>query len=153
MTHQDLLLYIRRMTSTARAKPSAPLADRAQLFHALSDETRLAILEMLRGGERCVCDLQDALDASQSRLSFHLKVLKDAGWVRDRKEGRWSYYTLVPERVAELELYGRHLATRRIAGRTPVLLQLTRTRTAALSRAVSGSGRTGKAADPGDCCG
>ena len=140
------------MTPTARAKPPAPLADRAQLFHALSDETRLAILEMLRGGERCVCDLQDALDAAQSRLSFHLKVLKDAGWVRDRKEGRWSYYTLVPERVAELESYGRHLASRR-TGRTPVLLQLTRSPSAARSRVVSGSGRTGKAADPGDCCG
>jgi ArsR family transcriptional regulator len=140
------------MTPTARAKPPAPLKNRAQLFHALSDETRLAILEMLRGGERCVCDLQDALDAAQSRLSFHLKVLKDAGWVRDRKEGRWSYYTLVPERVAELELYGRHLATRR-TGRTPVLLQLTRTPSGAPSRVVLGSGRVGKAIDPGDCCG
>ena len=56
--------------------------DRAvALFHALSDATRLEILEMLRGGERCVCDLQDELDAAQSRLSFHLKVLKDAGLV------------------------------------------------------------------------
>jgi ArsR family transcriptional regulator, arsenate/arsenite/antimonite-responsive transcriptional repressor len=141
------------MTSTARAKPPAPLADRAQLFHALSDETRLAILEMLRAGERCVCDLQDALDAAQSRLSFHLKVLKDAGWVRDRKEGRWSYYTLVPERAAELESYGRHLGTRRSAGRIPVLLQLRRSPSAAPSRVVSGSRRAGKAIDPGDCCG
>src|SRR5918993_26617 len=73
------------------------LAQAAPLFHALSDETRLAVLEMLRGGERCVCELQDALDAAQSRLSFHLKVLKEAGLVRDRKEGRWSYYALVPE--------------------------------------------------------
>ena len=45
--------------------------DRARLFHALSDETRLDILERLRGGERCVCELTDALDAEQSRLSFH----------------------------------------------------------------------------------
>ena len=48
------------------------LARAATLFHALSDETRLAILEMLRGGERCVCDLQADLGAAQSRLSFHL---------------------------------------------------------------------------------
>jgi ArsR family transcriptional regulator len=68
----------------------------ARVFHALSDETRLAIVERLKGGERCVCDLQDLLDASQSRLSFHLRTLKDAGVVTDRKEGRWSYYTLVP---------------------------------------------------------
>jgi ArsR family transcriptional regulator len=81
----------------------APL-DRAravQLFHALSDGTRLQILERLRGGERCVCDLTDALDAAQSRLSFHLKVLKDAGLLTDRREGRWMYYTIDLEKLAE----------------------------------------------------
>jgi ArsR family transcriptional regulator, arsenate/arsenite/antimonite-responsive transcriptional repressor len=73
----------------------------AQLFHALSDGTRLSILHRLRFGERCVCDLTDALDAAQSRLSFHLKVLKDAGLVTDRREGRWMYYTLNSERLSE----------------------------------------------------
>ena len=74
----------------------------AQLFHALSDETRLGILEKLRRGEQCVCDLQDGLDAAQSRLSFHLKVLKDAGLVADRREGRWAYYRIVPQALAEV---------------------------------------------------
>jgi ArsR family transcriptional regulator, arsenate/arsenite/antimonite-responsive transcriptional repressor len=74
----------------------------ARLFHALSDETRLSILQRLRFGERCVCDLTDALDAAQSRLSFHLKVLKDAGLVTDRREGRWMYYTLNGDGLAEL---------------------------------------------------
>src|SRR5689334_7867859 len=73
----------------------------ARVFHALSDETRLAIVERLKGGERCVCDLQDLLDASQSRLSFHLKTLKDAGLVTDRKQERWSYYALVPGTIEE----------------------------------------------------
>jgi ArsR family transcriptional regulator len=72
------------------------------LFHALSDRTRLSILQRLRFGERCVCDLTDALDAAQSRLSFHLKVLKEAGLVTDRREGRWMYYTLNPEALAEI---------------------------------------------------
>jgi ArsR family transcriptional regulator len=77
--------------------------DRAvALFHALSDRTRLSILQRLRLGERCVCDLTDALDAAQSRLSFHLKVLKDAGLVTDRKDGRWMYYTLNPDALAEV---------------------------------------------------
>jgi ArsR family transcriptional regulator, arsenate/arsenite/antimonite-responsive transcriptional repressor len=77
--------------------------DRAvRLFHALSDRTRLAILERLRLGERCVCDMTDMLDAAQSRLSFHLKVLKDAGLVTDRREGRWMYYTLNPEALDEV---------------------------------------------------
>src|SRR5215208_2706493 len=73
-----------------------------RLFHALSDGTRLSILQRLRMGERCVCDLTDALDAAQSRLSFHLKVLKDAGLVIDRKDGRWMYYTLSTEALAEV---------------------------------------------------
>lgn len=65
-----------------------------QCFHALSDETRLRLLELLRAGEQCVCDLTDSLGTGQSRLSFHLKVLKDAGLVTDRREGRWVYYAL-----------------------------------------------------------
>jgi ArsR family transcriptional regulator, arsenate/arsenite/antimonite-responsive transcriptional repressor len=76
--------------------------DRAvSLFHALSDETRLAALEMLRSGEKCVCELQDRLDVAQSRLSFHLKVLKDAGLVQDRKQGRWSYYSIAADALDE----------------------------------------------------
>jgi ArsR family transcriptional regulator len=75
----------------------------ARLFHALSDETRLAVLEMLQQGERCVCELQDQLDAAQSRLSFHLRVLKDAGLVIDRKDGRWVHYSLNGEAFAEVE--------------------------------------------------
>lgn len=74
----------------------------AILAHALSDETRLGILARLRNGERCVCDLQADLDAAQSRLSFHLRVLKEAGLVRDRREGRWSFYTLEPQAVEAL---------------------------------------------------
>ena len=75
----------------------------ARVFHALSDETRLAILARLRTGPRCVCDLQDLLGAAQSRLSFHLKTLKDAGLVSDHKEGRWTYYALIPAAVAAVE--------------------------------------------------
>src|SRR5215210_4754303 len=71
-------------------------------FHALSDSTRLSILQRLRFGERCVCDLTDALDAAQSRLSFHLKVLKDAELVTDRRDGRWMYYTLNSETLREM---------------------------------------------------
>jgi ArsR family transcriptional regulator len=83
--------------------PTHPGTDRAaRLFHALSDGTRLAILQRLRLGEQCVCNLTDALDAAQSRLSFHLKVLKDAGLVTDRREGRWMYYTMNAEALAEV---------------------------------------------------
>lgn len=74
-----------------------------ELFHALSDETRLEIIGLLRKGESCVCELTDTLDAAQSRLSFHLRVLKDAGVVRDRKDGRWVYYELDSEVFEEME--------------------------------------------------
>ncbi len=71
-------------------------AELAARFRALADPTRIGILERLSGGERCVCELTDALDAAQSRLSFHLGVLKKAGMIQDRREGRWVYYSLVP---------------------------------------------------------
>jgi ArsR family transcriptional regulator len=91
-------------------------------FHALSDETRLQLLELLREGEQCVCDLTDALGAAQSRLSFHLKTLREAGLVTDRKEGRWVYYALNSDALEELAEFvsdlkpratGRRLGARR----------------------------------------
>src|SRR4051812_5208479 len=86
--------------ATSATTKSARAVD---LFHALSDETRLEIIELLRKGERCVCELTDSLDAAQSRLSFHLRVLRDAGIVRDRKDGRWVHYELEPDAFEEME--------------------------------------------------
>ena len=81
---------------------AADLDHAVRAFHALSDATRLQLLSLLRGGERCVCELIEALDAGQSRLSFHLGVLKEAGLVEDRKEGRWVYYRLNQEQLERL---------------------------------------------------
>ena len=83
----------------------------AKLFRALSDEKRLRIVERLRRGEHCVCDLQGDLDAGQSLLSFHLKTLKEAGIVSDRREGRWAFYRLNPDVFAELEAFLGELRT------------------------------------------
>ncbi|MBI4002630.1 MAG: winged helix-turn-helix transcriptional regulator [Nitrospira defluvii] len=74
-----------------------------ELFHALADSTRLEILDELKGGECCVCELTDTLQAGQSRLSFHLKVLKDAGLILDRRDGRWMYYRVNAEALDELD--------------------------------------------------
>ncbi len=82
---------------------AVPIKKAVSLFHALSDETRLALLEQLKNGERCVCELTDAMKAGQSRLSFHLKVLKDAGLIVDRRDGRWMYYSISPDAIEELE--------------------------------------------------
>jgi ArsR family transcriptional regulator len=82
---------------------TAPDSSRAaQLFHALSDETRLEIVRLLSHGELCVCELQTVLAAAQSRLSFHLKTLKDAGLVSDRRDGRWIYYALNGDALDEI---------------------------------------------------
>jgi ArsR family transcriptional regulator len=72
----------------------APAAVSAARFHALSDEKRLRILALLRTGEHCVCELTEALDLPQSLLSFHLRTLREAGLVLDRRAGRWVYYSL-----------------------------------------------------------
>jgi ArsR family transcriptional regulator len=74
-----------------------------QCCHALSDETRLKILDRLSAGERCVCELTAAIGATQPRLSFHLRTLKDAGLVRSRPDGRWMHYSLNPEALADTQ--------------------------------------------------
>ena len=85
--------------------PVADLTGITKQFRALADDNRLKIVDLLRSGERCVCELTGALDLGQSLLSFHLKTLKDAGLVVDRREGRWAYYSLNPEAFAQLESF------------------------------------------------
>lgn len=77
----------------------------AASFHALSDPLRLQIIELLRNQELCVCDLCEALNVAQSKLSFHLKTLKDNGLVRSRQRGRWIYYSLNLPQLVVLEQY------------------------------------------------
>ena len=101
---------------TTRAAQSV---DTASLFHALSDPMRIEVLGLLAQGERCVCDLMADLGVAQSRLSWHLKTLKAAGLVTDRREGRWSYYTLERSAFerAEAALAALKPRTRRLAVR------------------------------------
>ena len=82
----------------------------ARWFRALGDETRLRILERLSDGEQCVCDLTDALDAGQSLMSHHLKSLKEAGLLRDRRQGRWVYYSLDPAVIEDVKEWVATLA-------------------------------------------
>lgn len=69
----------------------------ARLFKAFCDATRLRVLEMLRGGEKCACKLLENLDCCQSGLSYHMKVLLESGIVTSRQEGKWTYYRICPE--------------------------------------------------------
>lgn len=76
------------------------------MFKALSDKTRLRIVRLLAKAPfpLCVCEIMDSLDASQYNISRHLAVLKSSGLVREEKDGRWVFYSLVPpaSRVQEL---------------------------------------------------
>jgi ArsR family transcriptional regulator, arsenate/arsenite/antimonite-responsive transcriptional repressor len=74
-------------------------------FHALSEPLRLRTIEHLQQRELCVCDLCTLLNLSQSKLSFHLKVLKKAELVHTRQEGRWIYYRLNLAQFTVLEQY------------------------------------------------
>jgi|SRR5688572_18382141 ArsR family transcriptional regulator len=82
-------------------------------WKALADETRLAIVAVLRDGECCVCDLNDAVEVSQPLLSFHLRVLKEAGLITDRRDGRWVYYSLDRGAVVQLEKVLKTMRTAR----------------------------------------
>lgn len=70
------------------------------LLKALTDETRLRILALLGQGELCVCDLIAVLQLPQSTISRHLALLKNSGWVSDRRQGLWMYYHLTVEAVS-----------------------------------------------------
>jgi ArsR family transcriptional regulator, arsenate/arsenite/antimonite-responsive transcriptional repressor len=73
-------------------------------FRALGDETRLRILEILAGGERCVADLMDELGLGQSLVSHHLRTLRQAGLVSVRRDGRWIYYSASDAALAATRL-------------------------------------------------
>lgn len=70
--------------------------EQAEIFKALCEPKRLAILELLRSGEKCACVLQEPLDLTQSGLSYHMKILCNSGIVVSRQEGKWTHYRLSP---------------------------------------------------------
>jgi ArsR family transcriptional regulator len=78
--------------------------DLLNVFKALSDETRIRILKLLEEGELCVCDVVAALEMVQPKVSFHLGVLKEAGLIKDRKQGKWIHY-----RIDDSDIFRRFL--------------------------------------------
>lgn len=72
------------------------------VFKALSNEHRIRILEALRDGELCACEIQVVLDAPQSTVASHLRELKDAGLVNTRRQGKWTYYRIGDTAVLQI---------------------------------------------------
>lgn len=75
---------------------STTVEQRAALFAALSDPIRLRILDELSGEQRCVCTLQESIGIATNLLSYHLRVLREAGLVEAERRGRWVDYHLSP---------------------------------------------------------
>ena len=75
------------------------------LFQAFADGYRVQVIELLRDRELCACDIAKALGISQSKLSFHLKTLRESGLIEGRQEGRWIYYRLNLHQFIVLEQY------------------------------------------------
>lgn len=75
-------------------------------FKALGDETRLKMIRLLESGERCVCEMIELFDLGQSTASHHLKILKNAGLIRSRREGKFVYYRLLPIKETD-NLFGK----------------------------------------------
>jgi len=118
-----------------------PLADLSTVFKALSDETRLRILKLLEEGELCVCHVVAAFDMSQSRVSFHLGVLKAAGLLKDRKDGKWMHY-----RIDDSDMFRRFLVLSVIEKIPEETLRHDKERLAAFA------GSCGNAAPASRCC-
>ena len=81
---------------------SATVERQRTVFAALANEDRLRLVSALRDGEKCVCELQVVLDAPQSTVATHLRKLRDAGVIKRRRKGKWSYYRLADGAVLDL---------------------------------------------------
>ena len=80
------------------------MRDLVEATKALSDETRLRILNLLLERECCVCEVMQVLDVSQTRASRNLNILLDAGFLKVRKEGLWAYYSIDPDTAKYVSL-------------------------------------------------
>lgn len=109
-------MYRTKATSNKSHPELLGIADLPRYFKVLGDETRLGILRLLADGELCVCEVVERTGLSQPLVSHHLRVLKQYGLVRDRKEGRWMHYSLNPQKFDELNgAYLRFFAVERIS--------------------------------------
>lgn len=79
--------------------------NQAVKFKALCDENRLRIVEQLRSGQKCACELLDILNITQPTLSHHMKILCESGLVEGKKDGRWMHYSLNSAEFSELKNY------------------------------------------------
>lgn len=86
-----------------------------EVLQVIADEKRFAVLQLLMGGEHCVCEIESALSLSQPLVSYHMKALAQTGLVSCRKHGRWAYYSINREKLAWLnEAFAAQLGVERV---------------------------------------
>lgn len=94
--------YARKLKKLAdQLASSGMLRKKSRLLKALANETRLKILRLLTLREMCVCELTVALDLTQPTASHHLNILQNVGLVRDRKDGKWVFYSVAKPKLAQ----------------------------------------------------
>jgi ArsR family transcriptional regulator len=99
---EDALKYANELKQLADKVATVEAADkRSRFFKALADETRLRILRLLEVREMCVCEVMVALDLTQPTASHHLGLLENAGLVKDRKDGKWVFYSIANPQLLE----------------------------------------------------
>ena len=92
----------RKLSSLMKAIDKAGPDGEVEVFKAAADTCRLRILKLLKEGELCVCEIMTALSKPQSSTSHHLSILREAGLVKERRDGKWSYYRLADGAVNEM---------------------------------------------------
>jgi ArsR family transcriptional regulator len=111
VTNQKLLPVLERDVAECCAPlaceplPAAGAEELAALFKAVADPVRLRLLSMIAchpGGESCVCDLTPAFDMTAPSISYHLKILREAGLITSERRGTWVYYRVMPEVMARM---------------------------------------------------
>ncbi len=98
----ELEVRTQKLSSLVDELDEEALNSETRIFKALADSNRLKIVKLLKEGELCACELTIALSSSQSTVSHHLSVLKNAGLIKERKEGKWSYFRLSEGAVIEI---------------------------------------------------
>jgi DNA-binding transcriptional ArsR family regulator len=93
--HENTKEYAEELKELANRNVSVQSAEtKSRMFKALADETRLRILGLLTAREMCVCEVMVALSLTQPTASHHLRILENVGLVKDKKEGKWVFYSL-----------------------------------------------------------
>ena len=100
---------VNKLRSLSIGLDEAELESESKIFQAMADPCRLKILSLLREGELCACEIEVGVDRPQSSTSHHLSILKEAGLIKERKDGRWSKFRLSDGAVIEILNLVKHM--------------------------------------------